>query len=156
LSRALAGGADPVRVEEALLQLVAFAGYGRAITAFAVLRDLVPGEPSRLPAGSSGRRARGLRTCRRVYGPVIGRLRDRLRSYHPDLERWILEHGYGEILSRGVLSLRERELLAAAVLGALDLPLQQESHLRGAMRCGVGKRQLRNFLRAAGVGLPCR
>jgi 4-carboxymuconolactone decarboxylase len=79
-----------------------------------------------------------------------------MRSYHPDLERWILEQGYGEILCRPGLSLRERELLAVAVLGALDLPMQQESHLRGAGRCGVGKAELRAFLRAVGLPAPRR
>jgi 4-carboxymuconolactone decarboxylase len=64
---------------------------------------------------------------------MIGRMRD----YHPELADWILEEGYGRVLSRPVLSIRERELIVVAVLSALRLPLQLESHVRGALRVGA-------------------
>ena len=65
-----------------------------------------------------------------------------MARFHPDLARWILEDGYGKVLSRPILSLRERELIVVAVLAALDLPLQLESHVRGALRVGATKRQV--------------
>ncbi len=55
----------------------------------------------------------------------------------PELADWILEEGYGRVLSRPVLSIRERELIVVAVLAALRLPLQLESHVRGALRVGA-------------------
>ncbi len=97
---------------------------------------------------------RGERICRRIYGPVYARMMARMRGYHPVLARWILDHGYGQVLSRPGLRLRERELLAAAVLGALRLPLQQESHLRGARRCGATRGQIRAVLKGCGLRIP--
>jgi 4-carboxymuconolactone decarboxylase len=79
-----------------------------------------------------------------------------MRGHHPELERWILEHGYGEVLSRPGLSTREREVLAVVVLGALRLPLQQESHWRGARRCGATGAGLRAILRGCGLPVPSR
>jgi 4-carboxymuconolactone decarboxylase len=74
-----------------------------------------------------------------------------MRGHHPELDRWILEHGYGEVLSRPGLSVREREVLAVVVLGALRLPLQQESHRRGARRHGATAAALRAILGACGL-----
>jgi len=62
-----------------------------------------------------------------------------MAGFHPELAEWILEDGYGKVLSRPVLSIRERELIVVAVLSALRLPLQLESHVRGALRVGATK-----------------
>jgi len=133
---ALRSGTVPARLDETLLQLVPFAGFARAINAFSVLRESVP-EPAPAPVRRSGFRRRGEALCRRIYGPVYARMIGRMRGYHPELADWILEEGYGRVLSRPVLSIRERELIVVAVLSALRLPLQLESHVRGALRVGA-------------------
>lgn len=66
----------------------------------------------------------------------------RMRGFHPDLADWILEDGYGKVLSRPVLSVRERELLIVAVLGALNVPAQLKSHQLGALRVGADAAQV--------------
>jgi hypothetical protein len=63
----------------------------------------------------------------------------RMAGFHPDLAEWILADGYGRVLSRPGLSIRERELIVVAVLSALRLPKQLESHVRG--RSGWGRRR---------------
>jgi alkylhydroperoxidase/carboxymuconolactone decarboxylase family protein YurZ len=150
IREALARGVRPRRLDEAFLQLVAFAGYGRAITAFAVWREFVP-RP--VPAAAFRPRA-GERLCRRIYGPVYARMMARMRGYHPQLAAWILDHGYGQVLARPGLSLREREGLALVGLGALGLPVQQESHLRGFLRCGGTRPQIRALLKGCGLRVP--
>jgi 4-carboxymuconolactone decarboxylase len=62
-----------------------------------------------------------------------------MAGFHPELAAWILEDGYGKVLSRPILSIRERELIVVAVLSALRLPKQLESHVRGALRVGATK-----------------
>jgi 4-carboxymuconolactone decarboxylase len=124
-----------------MLQLVPFAGYARAINAFAALQEIAPHAP-KAPAPRGDRRRRGEALCRRIYGPVYERMIRRMAGFHPDLARWILEDGYGKVLSRPILSLRERELIVVAVLSALQLPLQLESHVRGALRVGATRREV--------------
>ena len=143
---ALRAGATPARLDETLLQLVPFAGYARAINAFAALREIVPHAPkaSREPAG---RRRRGKALCRRIYGPVYEKMIARMAGFHPDLAAWILEDGYGKVLSRPILSIRERELIVVAVLSALRLPKQLESHVRGAVRVGATARDVAAMLK---------
>lgn len=146
---ALKARVPTARLDEALLQLVPFAGYARAINAFAVLQELAPHAPrSTRPRGDLRRRGEAL--CRRIYGPVYERMIGRMRGFHPDLAEWILADGYGRVLSRPGLTIRERELIVVAVLAALRLPKQLESHVRGARRVGATAREVRAMLRIAG------
>jgi len=139
-------GVTPARLDEALLQLVLFTGYARTINAFRVLQDLVPHAP-RSRASKAGLRRRGEGLCRRIYGPVYGRMIARMRRFHPDLADWILEDGYGKVLSRPVLSTLERELLVVAVLATLNVPAQLKSHELGARRVGADEGQIRAMRR---------
>jgi alkylhydroperoxidase/carboxymuconolactone decarboxylase family protein YurZ len=135
----------PGRLDEALLQLVPFAGYARAINAFRILQEIAPHPTRRGERGGSYRR-RGETLCRRIYGPFYGRMIARIRSYHPDLAEWILSEGYGRVLSRPGLSIRDRELIVVAVLAALDVPLQLRSHVEGARRVGASESEIRAMI----------
>lgn len=143
---ALRAGVSTARLDEALLQLIPFAGYARAINAFAVLQQIAPHTP-KPPKGRRGSSRRGEALCRRIYGPVYPRMIAKMRSFHPELASWILEDGYGKMLSRPGLSIRERELIVVAVLAALRLPLQRESHVRGALRVGATRREVDAMLK---------
>jgi 4-carboxymuconolactone decarboxylase len=70
----------------------------------------------------------------------------RMRGFHPELAEWILADGYGRVLSRPGLTIRERELIVVAVLAALRLPKQLESHVRGARRVGATSREVEAML----------
>jgi 4-carboxymuconolactone decarboxylase len=143
---AVRAGVRPARLDEALLQLIPFTGYARAINAFAVLQEVVP-HPARSLRGKGGLRRRGKALCRRIYGPVYRKMIARMRGFHPDLADWILEDGYGRVLARPGLSILERELLVVAVLGTLNVPAQLKSHQLGAQRVGAVPAQLAAMLR---------
>ena len=70
-----------------------------------------------------------------------------MKSYHPDLAEWVVVDGYGKVLSRPILSPRERELLIVAVLAAIDVPLQLRSHVEGARRVGATEEEIQAVLR---------
>jgi 4-carboxymuconolactone decarboxylase len=142
---ALKAGASTARLDETLLQLVPFAGYARAINAFAVLQELAPHAP-RASRPRKDLRRRGEALCRRIYGPVYDRMIARMGGFHPDLAEWILADGYGRVLSRPGLTIRERELIVVAVLSALRLPMQLESHVRGARRVGATAKEVAAML----------
>jgi 4-carboxymuconolactone decarboxylase len=70
---------------------------------------------------------------------------ERMEGLHPELAAWILEDGYGRVLSRPGLTGRERELLAVAALAALPgAGPQLESHERGARRLGATAAEVRS------------
>ncbi len=124
--------------------LILYGGYPAALTAVEIVRELWPGASGRVRTLPPRRqRALGVALCRRVYGPAFSSLLARVRRLHPDLARWVIEEGYGRVLSRPGLSARERELLSVAALGALGWEPALVSHLVGARRLGCTPAQCR-------------
>jgi 4-carboxymuconolactone decarboxylase len=143
--------ADPRTVEEAILQSHLFVGFPDALNALARWRELSPapaGEDCRAEPVTDFRR-RGEVVCRTVYGGNYERLRANVRDLHPDLEAWMLEHGYGRVIGRGGLSLAERELINVALLAVWRVPRQLHSHLRGALNAGAAVEEVEMALEVA-------
>lgn len=129
---------DGLAIEEMLLQSYLFVGYPAALQALGLWRELQP-EPARGPADEDAAEwsARGEAVCRTVYGGQYDRLRLNVSRLHPDLERWMVQEGYGKVLSRPGLALATRELCIVALLAVQDAPAQLYSHLRGALNAGA-------------------
>jgi 4-carboxymuconolactone decarboxylase len=134
-----AAAADPAQAEEALLQSYLFVGYPVALQALSMWRERTgreAPEPSPKDPPSTWRK-RGEAVCEQVYAGQYKRLRENITRLHPDMERWMLEEGYGKVLSRPQLDLKVRELCIIGVLVGLDAPQQLYSHLRGALNVGA-------------------
>lgn len=131
--------ADAAEAEEALLQSYLFVGYPVALQALAMWRErtgkLAPAAAR--PDDCKKRRARGEQVCETVYAGQYDKLRQNIAKLHPEMERWMLEEGYGKVLSRPGLDLKVRELCIIGVLVGLDAPQQLYSHLRGALNAGA-------------------
>lgn len=149
LAAAKRAGARRVAAEEAALMLMLYAGYPAALEGLRVLNESWPGRARAHREGTpSVWTKRGERLCRRVYGPAFAKLVPAVRALHPDLATWMVEHGYGRVLSRPGLDARERELLTVAALGALGWERQLVSHLLGALRVGAKPREVESALLA--------
>jgi len=128
-------------VDELLLQSVLMVGYPRALVAAGVWRA-VSGLPAPAADAAMGDmqaewEARGIATCRTIYGGNYERLRANVQALHPALDRWMVVEGYGRVLSRPGLDLARRELCAVAQIAVLGAPRQLHSHLRGALQAGA-------------------
>ena len=138
---------DPSALEEALLQGYLFLGYPVALGALALWREVsgVPSSPGPLEDPASWD-ARGEEVCRRVYGVQYDALRERVRTLHPDLEKWMVAEGYGKVLGRPGLELRVRELCIVGMLAVLGAARQLHSHLRGALNVGADPEEVEDAL----------
>ena len=143
-------------IEEALLQSYLFAGYPRAIEALTLLSDVWPsnGRPASLPSRSWPALGRDL--CRRVYGGSYDRMRANITRAHPHLAVWMVDEGYGKVLSRRGLDPVSRELCAVGALAVLHAPRQLEAHLRGARNVGATPREIALAVRLAALGCGSR
>lgn len=153
LSAALAGGTEElvraqlaeasavahhIWIEEVLLQTYLFAGFPRALNGMREWRRLAGAEIIASPAiPPEERRSAGERTCTRVYGTMYERLRVNVRALHPLLDDWMIEEGYGKVLSRPGLDLPRRELCIVAACAATAQDRQLQSHLHGCRNTGV-------------------
>lgn len=131
--------ADPDAVEEALLQSYLFVGYPLALQALAMWRERTgrSAPDAATPDSPVEWRSRGERVCEQVYAGQYEKLRGNIARLHPDMERWMLEEGYGKVLARPGLDLKVRELCIVGVLVGLDATPQLQSHLRGALNAGA-------------------
>lgn len=136
-------------IEELLLQTYLFAGFPRALNGMREWRRLVKTPPVE-PVLTDERRLResGEETCRRVYGAMYDRLRVNIRALHPVLDDWMIEEGYGKVLSRPGLDLPRRELCIVAACAATAQDRQLQSHLHGARNVGVSGSALADALEA--------
>lgn len=152
LSAALASGSeDDVRaalqqamtptphawIEELLLQTYLFAGFPRALNGMREWRRLARTPAPGTMAASDATAATGEETCARVYGGMYTRLRDNIAALHPRLDEWMINEGYGKVLSRPALDLGRRELCIVAACAATGQDRQLQSHLHGARNVGV-------------------
>ncbi len=149
-----------LQVEEALLQSYLFLGYPAALEALAVWRRVsgLPPDPG-AEAGAGEReearwKLRGPRVKARVYGALTEPLAENIRTLHPALAVWMVDEGYGKVLGRPGLALRDRELLIVTLLAVQDAPRQLHSHLRGALRCGVDPEEVEGVLEALAPWVP--
>lgn len=143
--------AEPLAVEEALLQSYLFLGFPAALNAFKLWRRR-SGRPAP-PATKddwAGWQERGAEVCSRVYAGQYERLRQTITLLHPDMERWMIAEGYGKVLGRPGLELRDRELCIVALLADQDAEPQLYAHLRGALNAGAAESDVMETV--AGVG----
>jgi len=165
---AAARAATPQEVEETLLQSYLFAGYPAALRAFAFWRERQRVGEAAGAADKEGTEVggvhetekwgeRGERVCREVYGSQYEQLRENVRVLHPELERWMIEDGYGKVLGRRGLELRVRELCIVSLLAGQDAADPLYSHLRGALNVGASPAEVELALAAsAAVAAPAR
>jgi 4-carboxymuconolactone decarboxylase len=143
-------GATRREAEETALMLMLHAGYPAALEGVRVLAEAWPGRARRSREGGVvAWRRRGESLCRKVYGPVYARLVASVTALHPDLAVWMIEQGYGRVLSRRPLDGRARELVAVTVLASGGWDRQLTSHLLGAARLGAPRAEIRAAVRVA-------
>ncbi|MFN5580909.1 carboxymuconolactone decarboxylase family protein [Gemmatimonas sp.] len=137
------GRVRDVWVDEVILQTYLFAGFPRALNAAREWRRLsgVPAPEQDLYGIEEPleRQEKGEATCSTVYGRFYERLRVNIHALHPALDRWMVEEGYGKVLSRAPLDLARRELCVVAACAIARQDRQLHSHLHGALHAGAAE-----------------
>jgi 4-carboxymuconolactone decarboxylase len=83
------------------------------------------------------RYTRGTRRLAEVDGEGGQRVVDALKDVAPDLARYVIEFGFGDVYSRPGLDLRTRELATVAGLAAIGHAQPQlRVHVNGALNVG--------------------
>jgi 4-carboxymuconolactone decarboxylase len=86
---------------------------------------------------------RGLQKLKEIDGHQGERVIESLKDIAPDLGRYIIEFGFGDIYSRPALDLKSREIAVIAALTALgNAAPQLKVHLHGALNVGCSKEEI--------------
>lgn len=91
----------------------------------------------------SDRYRRGWEKLKEIDGHAGERVIESLKDIAPDLARYIIEFPFGDVCSRGVLSLKVREIATVAALAALgNARPQLKVHLHGALNVGCTREEV--------------
>lgn len=130
-------------LREVLVQLVPLSGWPTALNALRTAKKALAGRGEVFPGGPRGEqldrdtlRSRGRRHGGEVYADY-GAVERSLAELDPDLPDYVTEGAYGTIYGRPGLSMRQRELVAVAILTAQQRLQQLRSHIEGAHRVGA-------------------
>jgi 4-carboxymuconolactone decarboxylase len=134
-------------IYEVLLQNYLFAGFPSVLISLKIANEYFhfhnaksDGEPRR------NFRKEGEINCKKIYGDKYQKLINNIKRFSPDLSAWLVEEGYGKVLSRKGLSLKKRELSIIAVLTCLKYDEQLYSHINGAHRLGIKIETIENVI----------
>jgi len=154
-------------VVESMLHLAVYAGFPAALNGvFAVQEvfrdcgmpdsDAGAPQPAFVP-GAGGRFDAGWSALRKVDGHAGEEIIAALADIAPDLGRFIIEFGFGDIYTRPGLGLLQRELITVAALAAMGTAAPQlRVHMHGLLNVGGNRDQLVETLIhvAAYAGFP--
>ena len=91
----------------------------------------------------SDRYTRGLEKLKEIDGHAGERVIEALKDIAPDFARYTIEFPFGDVYSRGVLSLKEREIATVAALAALgNAQPQLKVHIHGALNVGCTRQEV--------------
>ncbi|GAA1222587.1 carboxymuconolactone decarboxylase family protein [Kitasatospora nipponensis] len=142
LDGALNVGCTPAEIVEVLIHTCGYAGFPAALNGITVAREVFQARagldfrPTVTPSGED-RFARGSAALSAIDGRAGELVIASLRDIAPDLARYIIEFGFGDIYARPALDLRTRELVTVAMCTALGTAGPQlRVHLHGLLNTG--------------------
>src|ERR1700681_3157926 len=92
---------------------------------------------------SADRFERGLAKLKEIYGDRSDMLVAALREVVPDLSRYVVEFGFGDIHCRPGLDLKSREIATVAALTALGTAASQlRAHMHAALNAGCSQQEI--------------
>ena len=95
----------------------------------------------------SERYARGWELLKEIGGQNAERVIAALADASPELARYTVEFPYGDVYSRGVLTLKEREIASLAALTALGNALPQlKAHVHNALNVGCTRKEIEEIM----------
>jgi 4-carboxymuconolactone decarboxylase len=96
---------------------------------------------------SDERYERGLRNLKTLNAGAPDRLAAVTQGVAPDLARYTIEYGYGDVFNRPGLDRRTRQIITVAVLATLgNAAPQLRSHIRGALNVGVSREEIAEIM----------
>jgi 4-carboxymuconolactone decarboxylase len=153
LHGALNVGCSVDEVSEVIMQMIGYAGFPAAINGMNALKEVLSERNEKIPAASSedsasqksteSRYETGVKWLSRLDPEQVGRLEESFGTIAPDLARYAIEWGYGDIYSRPGLAIELRQIATIAALTALGTAAPQlKFHINAALNIGLTKEEI--------------
>lgn len=162
VEEALAAGATPLQIREAIYHITPYVGFAKTEPAVRMMNEVFRRHGVKLPLPAQGtttdadRFEKGLAYQTGKYGERITQMRARTPDYEKHLQDDLSAFCFGDIYTRGTLDHKEREMLTVAAIGTLGIEAQFRSHVRGTLAAGATKEEVVGIITAMNpfVGFP--
>lgn len=135
------------KIYEALLQNYLFCGFPNALFFLKRFQHLTEYKPKRYNSLNNNQlKEKGIKTSKKIYGDKLPKLLSNVRKFSPELSEWLIIEGYGKVISRPALSIKEREACIIAVLSVQMFEEQLISHLYGGIRNRLSVNLIRKII----------
>lgn len=140
---------------EIVLMSYLFLGFPRMLNAAIVLDKIYPNTENSNTGAITAEEAQnwfeaGHKLCAQVYKDKYEPLKKRFEKIAPEVYRWMIVEGYGKVLSREGMAIKDRELAIIVFLMLENRPKQLESHIRGFFNVGGEPSELNLVLEELG------
>jgi alkylhydroperoxidase/carboxymuconolactone decarboxylase family protein YurZ len=134
------------KIYEALLQNYLFCGFPSALFFLKRFYHLVGYKPKSYKFSATGLSEKGIKTSKKIYDDKLPKLISNVKKFSPELAEWLLIEGYGKVISRKDLSIKEREACIISVLSVQKFKEQLVSHIYGGLKNGLTINRIRNLI----------
>ncbi|BDQ01662.1 carboxymuconolactone decarboxylase family protein [Ignavibacterium sp.] len=136
-----------IKIYEALLQNYLFCGFPNALFFLKRFHHLSGYKPKKISSLNTNRlKEKGIKTSKKIYGDKLEKLISNVKKFSPELSEWLIIEGYGKVISRSALKIKEREACIISVLTTQMFEEQLISHLYGGLRNGLKITQIRKII----------
>lgn len=145
---ALHVGCTPEEIREIIIQMCGYAGFPATLNAMGTLVEVLRETGQALStvsahAGSEGRYERGKEILGKIAPAQERILRETYDPVNPDITKYVIAFGYGDIYARGILPIRNRQAATIAALAAKGTaPSQLRFHIGGGLRAGLTEAEI--------------
>ena len=122
-----------------------FAGFPSALISLKNFNKIVSAEKKYDGYDLHNYTKRGINNCRIIYGEKFDKLIVNIKGFSPEMAEWLIVEGYGKVLGRKGLSLKEREVCIISILATLKFKDQLYSHINGLVRLKVKSNSIKKI-----------
>lgn len=149
LNAALNVGLTPIQLRETIYQLAPYIGWPKTLNATATLAEVLKAHGVELSLEEVGtvayedRAAAGAAIQEPLYGTEIEEVFAALpEPYGEFLPHLLTANAFGDVETRGVLDVADRELISLVAIAALGAATQLKPHVAGAIKAGNSKQKV--------------
>ncbi len=156
IAGALNTGSSAEEIIEVILQMSAYAGFPRCINAMISLKEVFEelkiknqfrSESYDTNSSDNERMKKGEIELNNLFPGQTNILNDTLGKISPDLVKFIIEFGYGDIYSRNLLSKKHRQIATIAALTAMGNSVSQlKFHIKAGMNIGLMAEEINEIM----------
>ncbi|MGQ9799935.1 MAG: carboxymuconolactone decarboxylase family protein [Ignavibacterium sp.] len=134
------------KIYEALLQNYLFCGFPSALFFLKRFHHLCNYKPKNYKFNTVGLYEKGIKTSKKIYGDKLPKLISNVKKFSPELAEWLISEGYGKVISRKDLTIKERESCIISVLSVQRFEEQLVSHIYGGLKNNLTIKQISKLI----------